>query len=158
MRSIMISIQPKWCDLIFRREKTREVRKTLPDADEPFKAYIYATKKRPNWVRMDNTQLSGMVVGEFIVVESDKFFWRENSGLAREIRQKAALTVGDLKKYAGDNDMLYAWHISALKEYDEPIEIGDFLDSKGNIMTRAPQSWQYVTPRYFMDAKAGWNP
>ena len=158
MRSIMISIQPKWCDLIFRREKTREVRKTLPDADEPFKAYIYVTKKRPNWVRMDNTQLSGMVVGEFIVVEFDKFFWREVSGLANEIRKKAALTVGDLKKYAGDNDMLYAWHISALKEYDEPMEIGDFLDSKGNIMTRAPQSWQYVTPRYFMDAKAGWNP
>lgn len=148
MKSVMISIQPKWCDLIFRREKTREVRKTLPDADEPFKAYIYVTKKSPYWVRMDNIQLSGMVVGEFLVVEFDKFFWREISGLANEIRKKAALTVGDLKKYAGDNDMLYAWHISALKEYDKPMEIGDFLDRKGNVMTRAPQSWQYVIPRF----------
>ena len=158
MRSIMIAIKPKWCDLIFMGEKTREIRKTLPDTGEPFKAYIYATMARPNWVRMDNTQLSGMVVGEFVCKEFDRFFWLEMSDFARDIRKKAVLTVKDLKKYAGNNDMLYAWHISALKEYDEPMEIGDFLDSKGNIMTRAPQSWQYVTPRYFMDAKAGWTP
>lgn len=157
MRSVMISIQPKWCDLIFSREKTREVRKTLPYADVPFKAYIYATKKRPNWVRMDNTQLSGMVVGEFVCYEFDRFFWLEMSDFARDIRKKAMLTVKDLKKYAGNNDMLYAWHISELKEYDEPMEIWDFLDNKGNVMTRAPQSWQYVTPRYFMDAKARWT-
>lgn len=157
MRSIMISIQPKWCDLIFRREKTREVRKTLPDTGEPFKAYIYATRARPNWVRMDNTQLSGMVVGEFVCYEFDRFFWLEMSDFARDIRKKAMLTVKDLKKYAGNNDMLYAWHISELKEYDEPMEIWDFLDNKGNVMTRAPQSWQYVTPRYFMDAKARWT-
>ena len=145
MRSIMISIQPKWCDLIFTGEKTREIRKTLPDTGEPFKAYIYATRARPNWVRMDNTQLSGMVVGEFVCYEFDRFFYRE------------MLTVNDLRKYAGDLEMLYAWHISELKEYDEPMEIADFLDNKGNVMTRAPQSWQYVTPRYFMDAKAGWK-
>lgn len=158
MRSIMIAIQPKWCDLIFLGEKTREIRKTLPNDGDPFKAYIYATRARPNWVRTDNTQLSGMVVGEFVVFEFDKFLWRGVSYITDEIRKKAALTVEDLKKYAGDNDALYAWNISELKEYDEPMEIGDFLDSKGNIMTRAPQSWQYVTPRYFMDAKARWNP
>ena len=45
MKSILISIQPKWCDLIARGEKTIEVRKTRPKIKTPFKCYIYCTKE-----------------------------------------------------------------------------------------------------------------
>ena len=43
MKSVMISIQPKWCELIASGEKTVEVRKTRPKIEVPFKCYIYCT-------------------------------------------------------------------------------------------------------------------
>lgn len=45
MKSILISIQPKWCEKIVSGEKTIEVRKSAPK-EVPFKAYIYATKPK----------------------------------------------------------------------------------------------------------------
>ena len=44
MKSILISIQPKWCELIASGKKTIEVRKTRPKLETPFKCYIYETK------------------------------------------------------------------------------------------------------------------
>lgn len=39
----MISIKPKWCELIASGKKTIEIRKTRPKIDTPFKCYIYCT-------------------------------------------------------------------------------------------------------------------
>ena len=36
-KAVLISIQPKWCELILRGEKTIEVRKTKPKLALPFK-------------------------------------------------------------------------------------------------------------------------
>lgn len=44
MKSVLISIRPKWCELIASGEKTIEVRKTRPKLETPFKCYIYCTK------------------------------------------------------------------------------------------------------------------
>lgn len=44
MKSVLISIQPKWCELIASGQKTVEVRKSKPKLETPFKVYIYATK------------------------------------------------------------------------------------------------------------------
>ncbi len=44
MKSVLISIQPKWCELIASGKKTVEVRKTKPKIDVPFKCYIYCTQ------------------------------------------------------------------------------------------------------------------
>ena len=43
-KAVLISIKPKWCDLIVRGKKTIEVRKTRPKLETPFTAYIYCTK------------------------------------------------------------------------------------------------------------------
>lgn len=43
MKSVLISIKPKWCELIAGGKKTIEVRKTKPKIDTPFKCYIYET-------------------------------------------------------------------------------------------------------------------
>ena len=43
MKSVMISIKPKWCELIANGKKTIEIRKTRPKIDTPFKCYIYCT-------------------------------------------------------------------------------------------------------------------
>ena len=47
MKSVLISIKPKWCELIANGEKTIEVRKTKPKLETPFKCYIYCAKGKP---------------------------------------------------------------------------------------------------------------
>ena len=44
MKSVMLSIKPKWCEMIARGQKTIEVRKSRPKLEVPFKCYIYCTK------------------------------------------------------------------------------------------------------------------
>lgn len=51
MKSVLISIQPKWCELIASGKKTVEVRKTKPKLKTPFKVYIYCTKNKRQWLR-----------------------------------------------------------------------------------------------------------
>lgn len=41
MKSVMLSVQPKWCKVIASGKKTIEVRKTKPKLETPFKCYIY---------------------------------------------------------------------------------------------------------------------
>ncbi len=43
MKSVLISVKPKWCETIVNGKKTIEVRKSAPK-EVPFKAYIYCTK------------------------------------------------------------------------------------------------------------------
>ena len=45
-KAVLISIQPKWCELIASGKKTIEVRKTKPKLETPFKCYIYCTKAK----------------------------------------------------------------------------------------------------------------
>ena len=44
MKSVLISVRPKWTHLIINDKKTVEIRKTRPKIDTPFKCYIYCTK------------------------------------------------------------------------------------------------------------------
>lgn len=67
MKAVLISIQPKWCELIASGKKTVEVRKTRPKLNTPFKVYIYCTKAKlvtkyifrpedyPEYMRPDKT-------------------------------------------------------------------------------------------------------
>lgn len=45
-KAVLISIQPKWCELIAKGIKTVEARKTKPKLSTPFKVYIYCTKAK----------------------------------------------------------------------------------------------------------------
>lgn len=62
MKSVLISIQPKWVEKIASGQKTIEVRKTAPKLKVPFKGYIYATKAK-KWFH------SG------IIITSDELLW-----------------------------------------------------------------------------------
>ena len=44
MKSVLLSVNPIWCDLIASGIKTVEIRKTKPKTKTPFKCYIYCTK------------------------------------------------------------------------------------------------------------------
>lgn len=60
-KAVLISINPKWCELIASGKKTIEIRKTKPKLETSFKCYIYQTnpKKRLIDVIKDGDEIFG---------------------------------------------------------------------------------------------------
>ena len=163
MKSVLISIQPKWCEKIANGEKTIEVRKTKPKLEPPFKCYIYCTLSGNNeffketlngdvaaWNRGKWADKKGNVIGEFIC---DRIFlWNQDvhdddTITLEEASQLARLDENELLKYA--DGYFYGWHISKLFIYDEPKKLSEFNHCGVNYhfnppITRPPQSWCYV--------------
>ena len=167
MKSVLISIQPKWCELIASGKKTVEVRKTKPKLEPPFKCYIYCTKGkgdclwRWNGIWYDTqdpkhrpNRLDGKVIGEFVCDKMLESFLNNKDGWFVE---KGCLTPKEIDEYQGDKAILYGWHISDLVIYDKPKELSEFCSYDARIyigengfpmpthaITRPPQSWCYV--------------
>lgn len=132
MKSVMISIQPKWCEKIAARWKTMELRKTKPNIPLPFKCYIYQTKFK--WVfnllrslKLDDiadalTIGFGRVIGEFVCDHIMGHCEMANADLAE---QQSFVRRGDIAKYSGGREV-FGWHISNLVIYDKPVELSDF--------------------------------
>lgn len=96
-KEVLLSIKPKYCELIAAGKKTIEVRKTKPRIETPFKCYIYCTLPKErysigqgNYAYSDNlylcdnkvkfgegfedignetTSLNGKIIGEFVCDE-----------------------------------------------------------------------------------------
>ena len=93
MKAVLISIKPKYCELIASGKKTVEVRKTRPKIDAPFKCYIYCTKGKTPFLmptyssgKLDESDIwevgNGKVIGEFICTEITDFeseFWDDET-------------------------------------------------------------------------------
>lgn len=145
-KAVLISIQPKWCELIASGKKTVEVRKTKPKLDTPFKCYIYctndfsnhATKSRRNkfWVGEPINDVlkgryigNGKVIGEFLcdrIFPISVYYDNPNCKLALKEFPYVCLTDKQIIDYLGNGKKGYGWHISDLKIYDTPKELGDF--------------------------------
>ena len=154
MKPVLISIQPRWCELIASGKKTVEVRKTRPKLDTPFKAYIYETKGKKQYfsqpMPIPYNEGKGKVIGEFVCdkiypikVESDIAIinW-SYFGLKR-----SCLSLDEVAKYIGINKTGYGWHISDLVIYDKPKELSEFIVERYPCLARLkrpPQSWCYV--------------
>jgi predicted transcriptional regulator len=156
VKAVLISIRPKWCELIANGEKTVEIRKTRPKIDFPFKCYIYCTK--PKWPHEDfitvfdeqrNFYAGGMVIGEFLC---------DDIRDAREIHaSETCLNLEEWLKYTeGHKKTVWGWSILSPKIYDKPKLLREFRqchrcpymgacnDQCWNPLQRPPQSWCYV--------------
>lgn len=168
MKSVMLSIQSKWCELIASGKKTVEVRKTRPKIETPFKCYIYQTKK--TWlydIYGIIADWQGKVIGEFVCNKIEEIRQREVFN-ADVLCSTTCLTIKEFLDYIG-NATAYLWHISDLIVYDKPKELSEFRKSgalsyddwlysmyNGTsessyekylfpfTLTRPPQSWCYV--------------
>lgn len=170
MKAVLISIQPKYCELIASGKKTIEVRKTYPKIERPFKCYIYQTKKW--WIYKLLPWLAARkqkVIGEFVCDRIDEY---NTSWLDGEDRllETTCLDDSEIMDYMnGHLDKRFCgWHISDLKIYDKPKKISEFRkpcpygdlpcwscpscdkDENDNLIqcfntvSRPPQSWCYV--------------
>ena len=134
---VIISIKPKWCDLIASGKKIDEIRKTKPDTSHgPLRVFIYKSG-------------SGKIIGEF-TLRTCRYIqaWVDRDGekhLGNVLGLRHGLEDEELfdylyketdpgKPYYGG----WAWHIEDLHMYDEPKKLSWFCG-----LQRPPQSWQY---------------
>lgn len=183
MKSILMSIQPKWVAKILNGEKTIDVRKTAPK-EVPLKVYIYCTKGRSNsrlykesstdgyfldregWRGGDYEKryLCGKVVGEFVCDKVDKVInhgsgfsiFNESEAYTNCVAKQSGLYFVDLKKYLETKDG-YAWHISALKVYDKPRELGEFYSIKQCKPEYSPFGYQWTWEDRHKRNTGGWG-
>lgn len=169
MKSVLVSIQRPHTDNIKALIKKIEVRKNKPNQETPFPCFIYETKTKGG---------CGKVIGEFVCdkiytyyaddfvgavdfdgtiitepKEGEFAYWIPN-------QEDTCLRYLDIKAY-GKGKTLYGWHISDLKIYDKPKDLGNFITpciwdngrEKHNSIEnckyfcgikRPPQSWCYV--------------
>lgn len=143
IKAVMISIRPKWCDLIASGKKTIEVRKTKPLIDVPFKSYIYCTKSKEALPEAAEMYIhgSGTVIGEFVcdaVIPMSIKYSDPNSRIALREFPYTCLTDKQIIDYLGNGLDGFGWHISDLVIYGEPKNLEDYR------IKRPPQSWFYV--------------
>jgi predicted transcriptional regulator len=163
----MLSIRPKWCEKIASGEKSIEVRKTKPNLETPFKAYIYCTmpdaKNPHNILELHGAdgkirKANGKVIGEFTCDRIDEYdddtifsFRHEDYARWNDFDlDRACMHPEDFQNYA-NGKWLYGWHISNLRIYDEARELSEFTGLRNTRfgaspydIKRAPQSWCYV--------------
>lgn len=159
----MLSIRPKWCELIANGTKTVEVRKSRPKLHTPFKCYIYCTQPRyphEDYIETDYPKPQfyggGKVIGEFTceriyeirkrgIPENFDYCYLSlnewgNDDIETEIRAISASCVSKekLNAYGAKAPLLYGWHISDLRIYDAPRELSEFTGLRDTRFGAAP--------------------
>lgn len=166
-KAVMLSIRPRYCELIAGNFKSIEVRKTRPKIETPFKCYMYMSAYR--WAfsllrqyGMDDLadrlmHETGKVIGEFVC---DRIIdWQyipdpdesaDPGSMAYDVLtvdgEKTGLEYDDFEDY-GKGAPLYGWHISNLVIYDEPKPLKKFqipTTYPARTVRQAPQSWCYI--------------
>lgn len=137
-KAVLISIQPKWCELIASGKKTVEVRKTKPKLETPFKCYIYMTAGDASYP----VQINGapyichnnggqVIIGEFICdnIEEIGFSPYNHHGeyicFKQPYIEQSCLSFEEMFDYLGE-EYGYGWHISDLVIYDMAKELREF--------------------------------
>lgn len=128
-KAVLISIRPEWVKKILDGEKTLEVRKTRPKLETPFKCYIYCTAGNLSYEvnngMMCNISGGRLVVGEFVCDEIAKVNGAALPDVPEFVFYKSCLCFDQLDNYLNGKEG-YAWHISNLKVYDIPKQLGEF--------------------------------
>ena len=156
LKPVLISVQPKWCELIATGKKTVEVRKTKPKLYTPFKVYIYCTLSGSNeffkencggdiaeWNKSKMALKKGKVIGEFVCDAVE--YYTSNCTVFESVLlpspselEEMCLTLEEFNCYGTRGKLLYGWHISDLAIYDTPKDLSEYG------LSRPPQSWCYI--------------
>ncbi len=139
MVNILMSIKPKWCELIFSGQKMDEIRRTKPNGQpgETYTVYVWQTG-------------GGGVIGRFTVREFTFIqAWKDSvdgtKHLGNTIFLQSCLSDEELFNYVWRKEKAgkpypggWAWRIENTEKFDYPRGLAEFG------LKRPPQSWQYI--------------
>ena len=139
--AVLMSVRPKWVNLMASGEKTLEIRKNYPKQIEaPFKVIVYCTKDDVIPFFVNGKRWNGYVVGEFTCRGYEMFrvpFPGSLETMDADILRRSCAEWTNLHWYAGRRTM-FGWDVSDFELYDEPQE----LEKYG--YHTAPFSWNYI--------------
>ena len=178
-KAVLLSIKPKYCELIANGKKTIEVRKTRPKLDIPFKCYIYCTndysnfktKSRQNefWIGEPLNSISkgrhignGKVIGEFIcdrIIDIDcDSVAPFDKALDLYIDKQCCLTRDEFFAYT-QGRCAFGLHISYLTIYDKPKDLDEFMAfGKSNCDCKNCNNCLYISIDGVCDIKDSYQP
>lgn len=124
----LMSIKPKYAELILAGKKTVEIRKTRINACQGDTIVIYATKPK------------GRIVGYFTIEE---VLWTETDKLWKSIGHCTCLSHDEYTKYAAEKKMMCGISISSAVAVDgTPME---------QMRMRVPQSYRRIMDADFFE-------
>jgi predicted transcriptional regulator len=129
--NIILSIKPKWAELIYSGKKTIEWRKSWPK-------YNMFEFQRVERVFLYETAPVKKITGFFILNDPPVFLVSNlDSPNNQCLLEMGCVQKEDLKKYKGNNDVLFGWMIGKVTRFPEPWGL-EMVNLK-----RPPQSWCY---------------
>lgn len=136
--NIILSIKPKWAELIYSGKKTIEWRKSWPkynmfEFQKIEKVFLYETA--PVKMITGFFELNGC--RELIIRDDLEHKYKDIHPDAKELISAGCVPLEDLKKYQGKRYSIFGWRIKNPTKFDEPFLLS-YVDLK-----RPPQSWCY---------------
>ena len=135
--NIILSIKPKYAELIYSGKKSVEWRHTYPKKNFSWSDCVYIYETAP----------VKRVTGYFNVnpIIEPLYFHREfldrndfyADGVKKEFEKWGQVSIDELKKYA-ERSPVYGWHIVKAERFITQVHLNWFH------MKRPPQSWQYL--------------
>lgn len=125
---LFLSIHPEYVQAILEGRKTVELRKRRPRAEVGSTVVIYATMPRCE------------VVATAIV---ERIQSAEPARLWRHVRCAAAVSKHAYDHYYAGTDTAVGIHLSRIRQFDEPIPLGDLRDRWQGF--HPPQQFRYLS-------------
>ena len=140
MKSVLRSIKPYYLYLIITGRKTIEVGKNFPASNDwDRKVELYCSKDKKSFKRIPEADREWMrkYLGKvacrficdkiYIIKRCCSGYMVDNDiALTNRIAKESCLQFDDMRAYLKNRDG-YGWHISDLKIYDKPKELGVFF-------------------------------
>jgi predicted transcriptional regulator len=134
MSDLLISLKPKFAELIYIRKKNVELRKNNPrELDVGDKVFIYESSPEQ--------RISGFFTVKFIEEHSPSEVWTED-------RYKLGTSTKEYWKYVGSKDKIIVIGIGDVAHFDNDNGLTyDYLNKKFESFN-PPQSYTYIKDRY----------
>ena len=127
--SLLLSLKPHYADLVFRGQKTVELRRRFLKRMRGHDVFVYTTTP----VR---TLRGGFRIGK-VWTGTPEEVWQT-------VSESACLDKPDFDAYYAGRDIAYALEIINVWEYETPLTLDALKRMFQNFVV--PQSWRYVKP------------
>lgn len=126
-RPLIVSLKPRYADLVFSGEKKVELRRRMPQELENRQVFVYVS-------RMRMAVCGGFRIGNILRGAPDEIW--------EQVAHVACLDRESFDAYYADVETACALEITDVWEFESPIDLNTLRKQFGSFV--APQSWRYA--------------